>query len=89
MPPTHLPPENSRNQYPGPSAGADEKSVGDDQGALPKAGTTSTTGTGSWTEFFEMLDRAGGVSEDFMEYREQVIGDRHLFDSLFDEREED
>lgn len=89
MPPTHLHPDNSRNKYPGPSAGADEKSAGDDQGALPEAGTTSTAGTVSWTEFFEMLDKAGGVSEDFMEDREQVIEDRHPFDSLFDGREED
>jgi hypothetical protein len=32
-----------------------------------------------------MLDRVGGVSEDFMESREQVVEDRHLLDNLFDE----
>lgn len=90
MPPTNTTPVNSHDQYPESPEGSDGNGVGqDNQEALSETGSTSTAQTGTWTEFFEMLDKVGGVPEDFMESREQVIEDRHLFDNLFDEDSEE
>jgi hypothetical protein len=86
MPPTVTLPVNSHEQPPEFPKGSDGKGVGEgNQEVLSETGSTSTAQTETWTEFFEMLDRVGGVSEGFMESREQVFEDRHLLDNLFDE----